>query len=53
MGFFNNNSVIVLIQRLFRRPADAAMWLFTGMIVVGTLYTMLGTGPQPKRGRGR
>ncbi|SCU78463.1 LAFA_0A06722g1_1 [Lachancea sp. 'fantastica'] len=48
MGFFYNNSVIALIQRVFRRPADATMWLFTGMIVIGTLYTMIAVGPQSK-----
>ncbi|CEP61277.1 Min6p LALA0_S02e10770g [Lachancea lanzarotensis] len=53
MGFFYDNSVIVLIQKVFRRPADVTMWLFTGMIVVGTLYTMIAVGPQPKPRRDR
>ncbi|SCU81748.1 LANO_0B04060g1_1 [Lachancea nothofagi CBS 11611] len=51
MGFFNDNSIIMTIQRIFRRPSDAAMWLFTGMIVVGTFYTMLGMGPKSKKAR--
>ncbi|CUS24781.1 LAQU0S19e01486g1_1 [Lachancea quebecensis] len=41
MSFFYQNSVIMCIQRVCRRPGDAAMWLFTGLVVVGTLYTMI------------
>lgn len=52
MSFFYQNSVIMTIQRIFRRPADTAMWLFTGMIVAGTIYTMLAPVSYPhKRGK--
>ncbi|SCU93016.1 LADA_0G00892g1_1 [Lachancea dasiensis] len=47
MAFFYDNSVIGAIQKIFRRPSDAAMWLFTGMIVIGTFYTILGPAPGP------
>ncbi|SCU80992.1 LAMI_0B04412g1_1 [Lachancea mirantina] len=40
MAFFHDNPVINAIHRLLRRPADAAMWLFTAMVVTGTVYTL-------------
>lgn len=45
MGFFNDNPVIEFCHRVFRRPGDVLMWLFTGLIVSSTLYLILAPFP--------
>ncbi|SCW03722.1 LAFE_0G16776g1_1 [Lachancea fermentati] len=50
MSFFYHNTVIQTCQRIFRRPADAAMWLFTALVVASTVYTLV--WPSGRRPRG-
>ncbi|SMN20860.1 similar to Saccharomyces cerevisiae YBL039W-B Putative protein of unknown function [Maudiozyma saulgeensis] len=45
MGFFNDNIVIEYFHKLFRKPGDFLMWLFTGLIVSSTLYLILAPFP--------
>ncbi|EDO18818.1 hypothetical protein Kpol_1028p94 [Vanderwaltozyma polyspora DSM 70294] len=41
MGFYRNNSVFEFFDRIFKKPADLLMWMFTGIIITSTFLLLL------------